>query len=40
MPSVSAYLGIGGTCRRRLLSLCTEVGQVGTLKHLRREDAN
>ncbi len=38
-PSVS-YLGIGGTCRRRLFSLCSDARQVGILKHLRYEDAD
>jgi len=37
---VSAYLGVFGTCRRRLLSLCSDVRQVSILKHLRCEDGN
>ncbi len=40
IPGVSAYLGIGGTCRRRLLSLCSDVRQVDILKYLRCEDAD
>jgi len=39
-PIVSAYLGIGGTCRRRLFQLCSDVPRVGTLQHLRCEDAD
>jgi len=38
-----AYLGIGGIggiCWRRLLSLCSDVRQMGVLKHLRSEDAD
>jgi len=38
--SVLPYLGIGGISWRRLLSLCSDVHQVGILKHLRSEDAD
>ena len=38
--SVAANLGIGDTSRRRLLSLCSNLRQVGILKHLRCEDGN
>ena len=38
--SVSATLGIGGNCRRRLLVLCSDLCQVGIMKHLRGQDGN